>query len=229
MIQRSFSATSIFVAAFGALVGVAGIEHGIGEALQGSIAPDGPMILSWPGPGLFSILGGEPALTIVPNLLVSGILTIFFSLFFLAWAVLFVQRKHGGLVLILLSVVMLLVGGGIFPPVFGIIIGVVATRIHAPLTFWRARLPVGLRLFLAKLWPWSLAAGLIAWLSMFPGMLLLAYFFGMDQNPDLLLTLVLCMVGFFFLTIVAGFAYDSQREYDTEPQTDSHPALAGSG
>lgn len=210
MIQHSFSATRIFVAAFGALlVGVAGIEHGIGEVLQGNVPPDGLMILSWPGPGLFSILGGEPALTIVPNLLVAGILTILFSLIFLVWAVLFAQRKHGGLVLILLSIVMLLVGGGIFPPVFGIIIGVVATRIHAPLTWWRAHLPVSLRLFLAKLWPWSLGAGLIAWLSIFPGLILLAYFFGVNDNPDLLLVLLLGMVGFFFSTMITGFACES--------------------
>ncbi len=206
---HSLSATRIFVAAFGVLVGMAGIEHGIGEALQGNVPPDGLMILSWPGPGLFSILGGEPAMTILPNLLVAGILTVLFSLIFLVWTVLFVHRKHGGLVLILLSIVMLLVGGGIFPPVFGIILGVVATKIHAPLAFWRAHFPVGLRLFLAKLWPWSFSAGLIAWLSMFPGLILVAYFFGVDDNPALILTILVGMVGFFFLSIITGFARES--------------------
>src|SRR5512136_1917553 len=119
------NATRVMVSTFGAFVGLIGIEHGIGEALQGNIAPDGLMILSWPGSEFFRILGGEPAMTIVPNLLVTGILTIFFSLIYLVWAIVFVQRKNGGLVLMLLSVIMLLVGGGIFPPILGILIGAI--------------------------------------------------------------------------------------------------------
>ena len=95
------SATKVTVSTFGALAGLAGIEHGIGETLQGNIAPDGMMILSWPGSALFRILAGEPAMTIVPNLFVTGMLAILFSLVFLVWATMFVQRKNGGLVLIL--------------------------------------------------------------------------------------------------------------------------------
>ena len=41
----------------------------------------------------------------------------------------FVQRKNGGLVLILLSIIMLLVGGGVFPLGFGVIAGMIGTRI----------------------------------------------------------------------------------------------------
>jgi hypothetical protein len=41
----------------------------------------------------------------------------------------FVQRRHGGLVLILLSLVQLLVGGGLAPTYLGITAGVVASRI----------------------------------------------------------------------------------------------------
>jgi hypothetical protein len=110
------NATRVMVSTFGAFVGLIGIEHGLGEALQGNVAPDGIMILSWPKSALFSILAGEPAMTIIPNLLTTGILAILFSLIYLAWAILFVQRKNGGLILMLLSVVMLLAGGGIFPP-----------------------------------------------------------------------------------------------------------------
>ena len=42
------SATRITVSTFGAMAGLAGIEHGIGEILQGGAAPEGVMILSWP-------------------------------------------------------------------------------------------------------------------------------------------------------------------------------------
>ena len=128
------NATRVTVTTFGTLAGLAGIEHGIGEVLQGNVAPNGVMILSWPEAEAFDLLSGEPAMTIVPNLLVSGILAILVSLVFLMWATMFVQRKNGGLILILLSGIMLLVGGGLGPPIFGLIVGAVATRINAPLT-----------------------------------------------------------------------------------------------
>jgi hypothetical protein len=53
---------------------LAGIEHGVGEIVQGNRAPAGTMIESWPDSAPFEIVGGEPAMTIVPNLLLTGIL-----------------------------------------------------------------------------------------------------------------------------------------------------------
>jgi hypothetical protein len=153
-------------------------------------------------------------MTLIPNLLVSGILAIFFSLVFLLWATLLVERKHSALILMLLSLVMLLVGGGFGPPLLGLILSATATRIHAPLTWWHTRLSVGLRNFLSKLWPWLFAAAVIAWLLLFPGSSLLATFFGMN-NPNLVLTLILCAFGFLALTIFTGFAHDAQGKTDS--------------
>ncbi len=42
------SARRLVISTLGGLVGLAGIEHGIGEILQGSTAPAGLFILSWP-------------------------------------------------------------------------------------------------------------------------------------------------------------------------------------
>jgi len=150
-------------------------------------------------------------MTIVPNLLVTGILAILFSLIFLVWATMFVHRKNGGLVLILLSIVMLLVGGGIFPPVIGIIIGILGTRINAPFTWWRTHLSVGLRHFLGKVWLWSFVANLIAWLLLFPGLNILGYFFGVN-NPNLTLITLFFALASLLLTIFSGFAYDIERQ-----------------
>jgi hypothetical protein len=205
------NATQVVVSTLGALAGLMGIEHGIGEILQGNAAPDGMMILSWPGSAFFSTLAGEPAMTILPNLLVTGILAIFFSLIFLLWATLFVQRKHAGLVLILLSIVMLLVGGGFGPPILGILVGATATRINAPLTWLRTHLPAGLGRFLGKLWPWSFSACTIAWLSLFPGSVLLNYYFGVD-NPNLVYSFILSAFGFLALAVLTGFAHDTQMQ-----------------
>ena len=206
-----WSATRVTVSTFGALAGLAGIEHGIGEVLQGNVAPEGVMILSWPQSELFRVLAGEPAMTIVPNLLVTGILAIFVSLIFLVWATIFVQRKHGGLVLIALSVVMLLVGGGFGPPILGMIVGVAATRINAPLRWWRTQPSSGSRHFLAKVWPWCFVAGVIAWLLLLPGTILLDFFFGVYIPDVVVYVLSLCAFGLLLLTVLAGFAHDIQQ------------------
>ena len=205
------NATEVFASTFGAIMALAGIEHGIGEVLQGNVAPSGVMFPSWPESEFFRSLGGEPAMTIVPNLLITGILAILFSLILLVWATLFVQRKNGGLVMILISIAMLLAGGGIFPPILGIIIGVVGTRINAPLTWWRAHLSIRFRRFLAKLWPWSYTACIIAWLSMFPGLALFGYIFGVN-DPALILLILFFALGFLLSTVFTGFAYDIQRQ-----------------
>ena len=208
------NATKVTVSTFGAIVGLMGIEHGIGEALQGNIAPSGLVILSWPGSEFFRILAGEPAMTVVPNLLVTGILAILVSLVFLVWTTVFVERKNAGLVLILLSIVMLLVGGGFGPPMIGIIVGAAATRINAPLTWWRAHLSVRLRRFLGQRWQWSLVACVIAWLLLFPGISVLAYFFGVN-DPSLIAVVFFSAFGFLLLTVFSGFARDIQRRADS--------------
>lgn len=199
------SATTVTASTFGAIAGLAGLEHGIGEVLQGNRPTEGMMVLSWPDSAWFRILGGEPAMTVVPNLLVTGILAILLSLTFLVWATMFVQRKNGGLVLILLSILMLLVGGGFGPPLLGIIVGLASSRINAPLT----RLPA--RRFLGNLWPWSFAAALASWLMLMPGSMLWDYFLGVSDPELLLAVLLLSATGFLLLTILTAFARDSQQ------------------
>lgn len=210
--KREMNALRATVGAFGAVAGLAGVEHGVGEVLQGNVAPEGMTILSWPDSELFEILAGEPAMTIVPNLVVSGILAILSSLAFLLWTTTHVHRKHGGHVTILLSIVMLLVGAGFGPPMLGIILGVAAFGINGPLARWGAHLSGGSRRFLARVWPWSLTAGVIAWLLVLPGTVLLDLFFGVN-NPNLVVpALTLSALGLLLLTIFTGFVYDAQRQ-----------------
>ncbi len=202
------NATKVTVSTFSAIMGLAGIEHGIGEILQGNVSPDGLMILSWPESAFFRSVGGEPAMSIIPNLLITGILAILFSTLFLIWGTLFAQRKNGGLVLILLSIAMLLAGGGIFPPVIGILIGALGTRINAPFGWGRGHLSVGLRKYLGKIWPLIFVACLIAWLMLFPGINIIGYFFGVN-NPNLTVILISCAFGTLILTVFSGFESDS--------------------
>ncbi len=205
------NATRITVSTMGVLAALAGLEHGIGELLQGNVAPAGLVIESWPDAAFFDIWAGEPAMTVVPNLRVSGLLTILVALIFLAWVTLFIQRKHGGLVLMLLSVVWLLVGGGFGPPLLGLILGAVATRIHGPSTGPRAH---GFRLVLGQMWGWSLAACVIAWLMIFPGAGILSTSFGVN-DPNLAAALIFIAFGLLLLTILLAFVHDGQRPADS--------------
>lgn len=205
------NATRLTVATFGGLAGLVGVEHAIGDLLQGSIAPPALVFQSWPDSPFFRIMDGEPAMTLIPNLLVSGLLAALFSLAYLIVAVWYADRRYAGLGLILLSLIMLLVGAGFGPPLLGIIIGLTATRLHAPNAWSRAHLPPGLQRSLTALWPWSYGAALAAWLLLFPGLNLLDTFIGL---PDSYLTayVTFSALGLLIMTILTGFVHDAQRQ-----------------
>jgi hypothetical protein len=95
-IWQNISAARIIASIFGVLAGLGGITHGIGEILQGNVAPSGIIINSWTKGPIATNLGGEPAMTIIPNLFVTGVLTLIVSLAVVIWAAAFVQKKNGG-------------------------------------------------------------------------------------------------------------------------------------
>lgn len=136
----------------GVFAGIGGATHGPGEILQGNIAPSGILIESWP---TLTALIGEPAMTIVPNFLLTGILTLIFGFLVTLWSIRYIRWTHGGLGLILLSIAMLLVGGGLIPPIIGILAGLLGMRVNYDLTSKKrfilnmltiAAVPVGLLL-----------------------------------------------------------------------------------
>lgn len=202
------SAAKKTISCFSFIMAFAGLEHGVGEVLQGSVKPDGWMIQSWTIPS-FQILAGEPAMTIIPNLLASGILTILFSLVFLTWANLFVHRKHGSMILILLSIIMLLVGGGFGPPFLGIILGAAATQLNHARTIRRDGAPHGFRRLLGSWWSWLLAIAIFSWLMMFPGVIILDHLIGVNDPYLLIAAIFITALGSLLLAIFAGYARDS--------------------
>ena len=158
-------------------------------------------------------MAGEPAMTIIPNLRVTGIIAVLMSLITGIWGVMFVDRKGGGYILILLSVLLLLVGGGFGPPLIGIIVGAAATRINKPLKLWRRILPNGVRPLLARIWPWTLAASVLGFFTVFPGLILLGHFFGYD-NANIVPLLTLFNFVTLFAAIISGYARDLQTGED---------------
>ena len=213
--KTSISATRVIASTLGAVVGLAGMEHGFFEILQGNAATSG-LVIDAIGPAQKLWLGAtEPALTVIPNFFASGILAMIVGLLVTVWAVVFVNRKFGALILLLLSIVLFLVGGG-SPPIFlGVVASAVATRINKPLKWWHAHLSVKTRSFLAKFWPWSM----IVFVFMFWFAVAIAItgwplvlFDANGTNAYAILSLLgyisdLVMI----LAVVAGFAYDVHR------------------
>ncbi len=117
----------VLASALGVFTGLGGASHGPGEILQGNVAPSNIVFQAWPS---LTALAGEPAMTIIPNLLVTGILTIIVGVLLAVWAAKFVSRKNGGLVVILLTIVLLLVGGGLMPALFGVAAGAIGILIN---------------------------------------------------------------------------------------------------
>lgn len=111
--------------AVGVIAGVIGVQHGYYEVLQPDKPLNGILFDAVSGTSLSNLptsqWTGWPAMTLVPNFRITGIFAILASLVVMAWSALFIQRKNGGPILGLLSILMLLVGGGFIPPLFGII------------------------------------------------------------------------------------------------------------
>lgn len=211
----AISAARLVASIFGVLSGLGGVTHGIGEILQGNVAPDGIWIYSWTQGPVATNMGGEPGITIVPNLLVIGILTVIVSLAVIVWSIAFVQRKRGGLFLLLLSIAMLLVGGGVGPPIIGILAGVAGLGINASHTWWRKHLRTNLRRFLATLWPWIFGIAVINGVFLMVGSVILVYFFDLN-NPDLFTNSFFFAVVSLLLMIFTERAYDIQRHQEMQ-------------
>jgi hypothetical protein len=198
-------ATRTVATFFGVIAGIAGMEHSIFEVLQGNSRPESLMIASMGPPCVPEKVWNacEPAMTVIPNFLITGILAIIVGLAVVVWSAAFLQRKDGGAVLILLSIALLLVGGGIFPPLIGMVGGVAGTKINAPVSGKPAG---GFLRFLAKLWPGSLVVFVI-WIL---GQWVVGYFFNdfLQKNGYFSLLLILVLLP---LSVLSAYAHDIQE------------------
>ena len=188
------------------LAGIMGIEHGLGEVLEGNQPTEGVFILSWPDAAFFEIMSGEPALTIIPNYLITGLLAILFSALFLALVVsLHLRRKSlpylGGLLML-----MLLTGAGFGPPLLGTIAVLIALKGDAQLETW-SRLAQKWHRAFTRLWPWSLGICLLGWVMLFPGANLISYIGGVDSEWVMVLPLLVAF-GMVPVTLLLGFSRD---------------------
>jgi hypothetical protein len=200
-------AVRVTALSFGVYAGLLGMEHGFLETLQGNVATKGLKIMA---AGRFELpfpFGHEPAMTLIPNFLVTGVAALFVGLAVIVWSVAFVQKRRGAGILLLLSAILLLVGGGFGPISLLIVACIAASRIDKQMVWWRKHLPIGLRRVLARLWVWSLVGAL----AYVPCEYILGQVLRLKNDPrqvldNLNLMLTYPMLVLFTVTLIAGFA-----------------------
>ena len=211
---QNISAIRAVASTFGVLVGLAGIEHGIFEILQGNVKPDGLLIDAIGPSQRFWEHSSETALTIIPNMILSGVLAIIFGVAVTIWAAFYVDKKYGARVLMILSIILWLVGGGFAPVLMAIFAFIAASRIDRPLNWWRAHLRGFPRDLLARLWPLSILVFVVVFvagveIAIFGYPLL--WFYSAEVTYRIQWASAYIMVIFWPLTTLTAIAHDVQQ------------------
>ena len=193
---------------FSVFAGIGGAVHGIGEVLQGNVPTEGIFINSWASGPIALYMGGEPGLTIVPNFLITGLLAIAVSSALMIWGLRYTDRPGSGRVILSLSILMLLFGGGVGPPVVGLLAGLAGSRTGSSLGWWGRR-PEMIMNLLAGLWKpvWWITLG--NGLLLFVGGSILPFM--RFNNPDLFTMSFLLSIPLLLTASVTGISYDLSR------------------
>lgn len=218
--------------AFGVLAGLGGITHGMGEVLQGSVPVDGVWLESWTTGPIAEHMGGEPGVTVLPTALAAGLVTLVASASVLAWSVVGLRTRHGGSVLSLLSAGMLLAGGGVGPPVLGMLAGAVDRSGAGRQPGWMRRLPTSTRRALARAWPAVFVVALANGVFLVGGSVVLVYATGLHL-PGLFTGSFFLSVLLLVVLLLVAPAYDAEHGHAqpaagaAETTPPAHPVAAG--
>lgn len=202
-------ATRVNVTLLGVIFGISGINHGLFETLQGNL-PTGSLFISaigeaqkmWPH-------GNEPAFTLLPNFLITGIAAMLVGLAIIIWSCGYVHKKKGSTILLLLFILLLLVGGGVAQVLFFPWIFIVSRHINKPLVFWE-KIFHSKQAQPGKLWLWFL--GTSTFLLLIALAIATTGFLPGVNDPEVVIIFMLgCLateVIFLPLTFIFGFAHD---------------------
>jgi hypothetical protein len=211
---ENLNATRIIATTIGVFFGLfSGVNHGIFEILQGNTPTDGLFIHAIGEAQRFWPLGTEDAFTLIPNFMVTGILSMVVGLTIAIWSIWFLPSKHGRMVFFGLFILSFLVGGGIGQVAFFIPAWVFATRMDKPLTGWRKVLPHSTWPFLSRLWIVMLVLATIVMLigleiaifGFFPG------FTDPEGIQNMAMLFVLVAAILYVVSFIAGFGHELRR------------------
>jgi hypothetical protein len=150
-------------------------------------------------------------MSLVPNFLASGVLTVLVSMALIAWALLFVPKRGSALAILLMSASLLVVGGGFGPPLLGIVLGIGATRLVARSTWWDRSAPPAVRRTASRCWPWALGLAVAAWILVMPGTMILDRLAGLEIAERA----VIVFTPAAFLGLIGALLTASARDADT--------------
>ena len=127
---------------------------------------------------VFEQLNGEPAMTLLPDPVLAGAVTIVLAVLFAWVAVRNGELRHAGATLLSLAVAVLLAGGGLAPPFIGVLLTVAwyAARRTS------ARDPGRVDRRLAASWLPALLVATASFLGLFPGTVLLHWWFSVASS-----------------------------------------------
>ncbi len=142
---KNIPPTRAIASTFGAIAGLSNLAYAAAEALERHARPTA---------GFFT-LNGQPAITILPDMLLTGVIGLCLSLAFTLCALFFAKRWQGGLAMLLIACLQIPFGAGLVRLFQAIIYSLVGTRIGRPLKFWAAILRQPSRSKLSWFWPLS--------------------------------------------------------------------------
>lgn len=210
---RNINATRLIVTVIGVFFGIGGIDHGFFEFLQGNTPTPGLVINAIGEAHRFWIEGTEPAFTLIPNFMITGLVSMIVGLTIVIWSLFFVHTKYGRTVFLGLFILLFLVGGGMGQAFFFIPAWAFATRMDKPLTWWKKVLPRSSWPFLSNLWVVTLTLVIlimlfvleIAIFGVIPGMTDPAQI----QNTSMVLFFSAIILN--IVTFIAGFGHELLR------------------
>lgn len=124
----------------GITLAVAGIHHGFFEILQGNTPTSSFLIQSIGPEHRFWIHGSDEAITIIPNFLITGVLSILISTLIGIACLFFLKRKNISGLLLILFILLTLFGGGIGHIPFFLLVCAFSTNLTGDLFFWKPKL-----------------------------------------------------------------------------------------
>jgi hypothetical protein len=208
------NATRVIATTIGVVLGLfSGVNHGFFEFLQGNTPTHSPVIYAIGEAQRFWPEGTEPAFTIVPNFMITGVLSMIVGLTIVIWSIWFLPTQRGRTVFLGLFILLFLVGGGIGQVFFFIPAWAFATRMDKPLTWWRKVLPRSTWPFLSRLWIITLVLATIAML-IGTEMAIFGFFPGLADPAaiqDTAMLFVFGSAGLYVISFIAGFGHELGR------------------